>query len=237
MMIRRQMGPRTIALVPLNALGEAKSRLRETLADEARVALVGWLARRVITALLDVAAVDVIAVVSPEANILALIGQESGETPGARPRVLPVLATGGGLNEDLEQGRLWALDRGAQRLLVVLGDLPLFSEDAVRRMFTLLEQFDDGSRPSLVLAPDRAGHGTNALLLSPADVLPFAFGERSFARHLALARQARLDTCTFVSQLTRFDVDMPEDVEELVARGLWTPDPTPHQNPSPRRGG
>ena len=52
-------------------------------------------------------------------------------------------------------------------------------------------ELSDG--PEVVIVPDRHGTGTNALLLTPPDVIEPSFGDGSRARHERLAREARRD--------------------------------------------
>ena len=62
---------KTNALVPLNALAAAKSRLADVLTDSDREALALWMAGRVLDALLTSRRVAAIAVVSPDPVVLA----------------------------------------------------------------------------------------------------------------------------------------------------------------------
>ena len=68
-----------------------------------------------------------------------------------------------------------ALERGAERVLLVPGDCPALDPAEVSALLA----HDAG----VVIVPDRHGAGTNALLLTPPDVMAPAFGEGSFARH------------------------------------------------------
>lgn len=231
---------RCVALVPLNTLTAAKSRLREVLAEGDRRALVIWLAGRVLVALRDSSVVERIAVVSPDPRMLALLESELGLQVGREPGVGPrspsrggrgvdthlLVTDGGGLIADLEQGRHWAIERGANALMVVLADLPLLTPDALRRLHAEAQVERERHRHAVVLAPDRAGRGTNAMLLRPADALPFAFGEESLSRHLALARRARIAPSIFSSEETSLDVDTLADLQDVIDRGLWRPSGT-----------
>jgi len=69
--------------------------------------------------------------------------------------------------------------------------------------------------PVAVLAPDRHGTGTNALLLRPPAALPFAFGVGSLARHRAVARARGLLSRSYDAPGTALDLDTPADLAEL----------------------
>src|SRR5262249_61373221 len=73
-----------------------------------------------------------------------------------------------------------AVERGAERVLLVPGDCPALEPAEVA---ALLER-----TAPVVIVPDRHGTGTNALLLTPPYAIAPAFGTGSFARHAALAR-------------------------------------------------
>jgi 2-phospho-L-lactate guanylyltransferase (CobY/MobA/RfbA family) len=67
----------------------------------------------------------------------------------------------------------------------------------------------------VVIAPDRHEKGTNALLLSPAGLIEYDFGENSFERHCELAKKAgaRLEIVKLHS--LGLDLDLPEDLALL----------------------
>ena len=202
----------TVAVVPLNWRAEAKSRLRVALADDDREALARWMALRVLAALGEVRQIARIAVVSPDAGVLA-----AATAAGATP----LRQLDGGLNAGLELGRRWAIQSGAGSLLIVLGDLPLLTAAEVRALLAAGHAVTGCAR--IVLAPDRGGQGTNALWLQPPDALPFAFGAGSLARHRSLAYARGLEPALFRAPGTLFDVDLPADLAELRRRALWQP--------------
>jgi 2-phospho-L-lactate/phosphoenolpyruvate guanylyltransferase len=196
----------TVALIPLNQLAAAKSRLSPALPASERRALVLWMAGRVLAAVRDSERVVAIGVVSPDPEVL-----EWAERRGA----LPVRQLEGDLNAGLELGRSWAQARGADALLVLLGDLPCLATCEVRDFVALAETAAHGG-PLVALAPDRHERGTNGLLLRPVDALPFAFGEGSLARHEALARERGIATVRFHARGLRYDVDTPADLRDVT---------------------
>lgn len=206
---------RIAALVPINALSQAKSRLREALGDSERRALVCWMAVRVLRAVRESGVVESVAVISPDAAVLRLA--EVHGTVGLRQ-------AHGGLNDGLELGRRWAEQRGFDAILALLADLPLLTAQDVRALIASGTTGAVSDAPgSVVLAPDRAYSGTNGLLLRPATGFPFAFGVESLARHRALAEALGVVPTVFESAGTRFDVDTVADLRALADRGLWTP--------------
>jgi 2-phospho-L-lactate guanylyltransferase len=105
----------------------------------------------------------------------------------------------------------------ATALLIVPGDLPLVTPAALER---LLEAADAalaaGSGRSLVaIAPADARTGTNALLLSPVDVIDPCFGPSSFEAHARAAALAEASVQVVVDPELGFDLDTPEDLGRL----------------------
>lgn len=203
---------KTLAVVPINRLAAAKSRLAPALSGAGRRALALWMAGRVLDAVRRSGAVDAIAVVSPDEDALAW----------ARARgALALAQEHGGLNAGLALARDYALARGAGALLVLLGDLPRLTPGEVARLVAPAEQAE--SAHTVVLAPDRDGQGTNGLLLRPPDLLPFAYGPGSFERHRAIARAFGVEPLVVASPGLAFDVDTPADLHELERCGVQAP--------------
>lgn len=200
------------AVVPLNAPGQAKSRLSRALAGHERAALARWMAGRVLAALRGSGAVAEIAVVSPSPTLLAW---------AAAHGAAPLRQQSGDLNDGLELGRRWAQARGADALLVLLGDLPYLTGGEVAE---LAGMSGSASKERMVaLAPDSGRRGTNGLLLRPVDALPFAFGPESLAQHARLAAEAGVDPICYASYGTEHDLDTLDDLRALIAAGHWTP--------------
>jgi 2-phospho-L-lactate guanylyltransferase len=200
------------AIVPLNSRAQAKTRLARVLDSAGRAALSRWLAQGVLDTLHQAHIAD-IGVVSPDNEVLCWAAQS-----GARP----LRQVGSGLNEALDLGRVWALQRPADALMIVLGDLPLLTADDVLSLATYAEGKLDAH--SVTIAPDRAGQGTNILLLRPPTALAFAFGEDSLAQHIALAHAVGIEPHIVRLPGAAFDVDTSADLDELAARGLWRPE-------------
>lgn len=178
-------------VVPMRPLSEAKSRLGAALSPAARAAL----ARGMFEHVIDVAqSLAPTFVVSRDLGLLARA-------------MHPVHETGHGLNPALEQA-VAQLD-GTGPVLALSADLPLLGRADLEAMVAMLDQAD------VIAAPDRAGTGTNALLLSRPGLIPYAFGEGSLAAHRAGAGQADLRFAQCDRPGLASDIDRPEDLALL----------------------
>ena len=188
-----------VAVVPIKRLDEAKGRLRPRLDGDERAALVIDLLRATLRTLEASGVVAERVVVSPDERALAVARAAGGRA---------LRQHGGGLNAALTAAR--AATPAGTTLLIVPGDLPLLRPGDILAALALA-----GAAPSVVIAPDRAEHGTNLLLLRPAGELPFLFGPWSFRRHQAAARALNLAARVYHSPGTAFDLDTPDDLDAL----------------------
>ena len=196
---------RTVAIVPVKDLAGAKSRLAGVLAPEERAALALHTMRGVLDALASPEIAERI-VVSPDDAVL-----REAVARGARG----LRQQGRGLNNALEQARRSLAPAQADALLVVLGDLPLLSGADIHALLMLAEQLPGAG---VVLAPDRHGAGTNAMLLRPASALPFLFGAGSLARFRDRASVRQLAVRLYHAPGTALDLDTPADLAWLASR-------------------
>jgi len=186
------------AILPLRSLRDGKRRLRGILSPADRATLVQRLFERAYRAALESNCCQGIIVVSPDPDVLAWID---------RFQVVPAQQLDTGLNQGLERARRVALAAGATSVLVVLPDLPAITSESIRALTRR------GGVGRVVIAADRHGRGTNALLLNPADALPFAFGDDSRRQHvdLAIARGLIPDVAQIAGMI--LDVDTAEDLQ------------------------
>jgi 2-phospho-L-lactate guanylyltransferase len=190
-------------IVPHRGLAAAKTRLAPVLDPEERIAL----AQRLLARVLRVAreGSDDVVVISPAADLEATVADA-----GARL----VVQRGMGLNEGLDQARAEALADGVDTLAVLHGDLPNLSADDVRAMIDAL-----GPAPSVAIAPDRTGRGTNGLALRPPGAIGFHFGIGSLVDHIAAARAAGAEPALVERPGLAFDLDTPEDLARWLELG------------------
>lgn len=197
--------------MPVRSLSGGKTRLGEPLDPEERADLVMALLSRTVAAALASNRLSGVSVVSQDPELLSR-AREMGAGS--------LLQETDGLNEGLAEIRA-AICGQASAMLVLPADLPGISAEAIDRLAEAAAETAAHARrrPVVVLVPDRHGTGTNALLLSPPDAIPFRFGENSRAEHRREAAAAGASYVEVEGPLS-FDVDTPEDLLEADNAGL-----------------
>jgi 2-phospho-L-lactate guanylyltransferase len=195
---------RTAAVLPVKSFSLAKQRLGEAIGGREREELAAAMVADVLGALVTVAEIDDIVLVTAEP-----LARRAAEEAGAFVVHDPVEA---GQSAAAARGIDAALVRGAERVVLVPGDCPALDPHELARLLRRA-----AAAPQVVIVPDRHGSGTNALLLEPPTVMPPSFGAGSFARHAALASAS--DATVKVSELPSLglDVDTPDDLAALRA--------------------
>jgi|SRR5687767_3306742 len=188
------------AIVPVKPLRSGKSRLAGTLTADERTELNRTLLQHTLKTLSDLKEVEHVLVISrdPEALTVARMYGARTVREDGQPH----------LNTALRRATAIAQIYATRGVLVLPADLPLVSREDI---LTLVERAADP--PVVVIAPDRHEKGTNALLISPAGMIEYDFGENSFQRHCARVKEAgaRLEIVNLPS--LALDLDLPEDLE------------------------
>lgn len=110
-----------------------------------------------------------------------------------------------GINAAATQASSWARSLGADSLLVIHADIPTLTTDEMRQLI------EAGGDSAVVIAESHDG-GTNALLLSPPDTIPFCFGRNSAAAHEATARALGRSCKRLLLPFLSRDIDTPDDL-------------------------
>lgn len=198
----------TVVLVPIRSLTGGKTRLAGALNPEARAALTRNMLTRVVGAALASGVVETVLVISPDPAVLHLAASLNDRVVAVEqdPRAE-------GLNGAIEQGRSWATAYRAGAFLVLFGDLPLIDADDVKNLVR--------RDAPVVIAPDRHGAGTNALLLRIGtfergqEPFQFGFGVGSYAHHVDEAHRLGLDVAVSLTPGTALDLDTPDDLAAI----------------------
>lgn len=195
------------ALLPVKAPGEAKQRLSGVLAPHEREALARAMYEEVFSALCAARGLDriVVATVDPAT---AQHARRGGAVVFDEPGLL-----GHRNSADLAARR--AMQLGARTVLMMPIDVPLVTPAEIEE---LVSAAASRSAPGVFIVPSFDGTGTNALVLTPPNVMESCFGENSFAGHIEQARARGISVEVVRPPGLMLDIDTPQDIAELLAR-------------------
>ncbi len=154
----------------------------------------------------------------PQHNLLVVTEsqeiQQIAESYGAEvlieaPRVEQQEEQQSGLNAAVSQAARYNAERGFDSQLVIPGDIQALD---LGEMETLLNH--RVSERSVIVCPSYDG-GTNAIMTTPPDVMPFCFGPNSSRKHLLAAFEAGLHTRRVFLESLSHDIDRPEDLSRV----------------------
>jgi 2-phospho-L-lactate/phosphoenolpyruvate guanylyltransferase len=192
-----------VAILPVKRFERAKQRLGGTLSDGSRWALAEAMVTDVLIALRRAATVDEVLVVTGESAAVALAAGYDAAAVVDDP-------SDEGHNTAALRGVAAAIERGADRVVLVPGDCPALDP---AELDELLAGAHPG--PEVIVVPDRHGSGTNALVLTPPSVIIPAFGPDSRARHERLAADAGAEVRVVEVPTLGIDIDTLADLDAL----------------------
>ncbi|MDB5976855.1 MAG: hypothetical protein JWR07_3615 [Nevskia sp.] len=194
------------AIVPLKSPDTAKSRLADVLSPEQRRTLFFDLAQRALDALRAARGIERVVAATASEEVAGFARKLGAE-------VFLLRADQGTAAACRDVARGLSPQTGCG-LLMIAGDLPLISAEAVERLLHAA-----GRNSCAVLVPDRRGIGTNAMLCRPPGALAPCFGPNSFAAHLALARAQQTPLRVHHCERLGLDLDVAEDLQFLRSLG------------------
>lgn len=187
------------AIVPVKPLRRGKSRLAGALSENARTELNRQLLEHTLTTLKCLKDITKVLVVSRDPAALA-IGRDKGVhtlREGGTPK----------LNTALTRAAAVAISQSAESILIIPADLPLLNTKDLEILILKSKPY-----PSVVIAPDRHIKGTNALLVSPPNLINFNFGENSFQIHCEKTKTQNIRLEIVKLPSLELDLDVPEDL-------------------------
>jgi 2-phospho-L-lactate/phosphoenolpyruvate guanylyltransferase len=196
-------------VLTMRGIASSKSRLARALCDAERSDLNRWLLDRTLRVVdqwlgglercIFVSACATALRTAAEAGAIAL-----SEPGGA-----------GGHNHAAAAGAAHAVSVGAVKVMLLPCDLPDLAASA-------LHDFEaQSARAELVLAPDKDGTGTNALIVEAAPDLRFFFGDDSRARYCAWGASRGWRIAVHETPALAFDLDTPADYDTWYPRSEY----------------
>jgi 2-phospho-L-lactate guanylyltransferase len=185
------------AVVPVKRLGLAKQRLAPVLSRSERAELARTMLHDVLTTLCATPQLAGIIVVSGDPAVAKLATLFDARVVG------DVMESG--INAAVQQG-LRTPDLSSAGALVIPADVPFATAADLQAVIAELGHFP------IVLAPALSDGGTNTLAMRRPDLIAPSFGDDSFARHQALARDAGLGCGIVRTEGLGRDIDYPCDL-------------------------
>lgn len=193
---------RTHAIVPLNVLRKSKARLSPMLSPAERERLTAAMLNDVLSTLGKARRIHSVTVVSADTSARRMCSRYGASFLWEGKRR--------GLNRGVGLAVRNAQRKGASSVLVIHSDLPLLKRLEVDLFLKQSQGY------SVTLTPSKDRDGTNALFMSPPDVIRPVFGKDSFQRHLSLAKRENVRAKVLKSRGIGFDIDTPRDLVELM---------------------
>jgi 2-phospho-L-lactate/phosphoenolpyruvate guanylyltransferase len=190
------------AVVPVKETGCAKQRLAGLLPAHARQQLAIAMLEDVLQAIAAVPELMGIVVVTIDPTAARIASRM-----GARV-----------WSDGARDGHTGAVTAAARRLaahgstmLTIPGDVPLVSPADIRHLLDIHRR-----NPGFTIVPARDERGSNAIVCSPADLVPLRFGADSFFPHLAAARACGVEPTTVHLPRIALDIDEPADLAAFM---------------------
>ena len=197
------------AVLPIKDFRQAKQRLAGFLSAVERRLLAEAMAEDVLETLSQVSELSEIIVVTRDERAFELAARH-----GARVLAEP---SNDGQSAAVERAAAALGRAGVESLLQVPGDVPGASADEIAAVLAAHGRASDGA-PAVTLVPSYDRRGTNCVLCSPPDALPFAFGHDSFEPHCEAARAQGIAPRIIALPGLGLDIDTPDDLRAFVAR-------------------
>ncbi|MEZ0152975.1 MAG: 2-phospho-L-lactate guanylyltransferase [Candidatus Reddybacter sp.] len=214
-------------VIPVKSFKQAKKRLASVLTVRQRSELTKHMLEDVLTSLGAMTEVARITVVTSDSEVkswlrnhtlgfgsaLKVCDPKQAQIPADSPLSAQDMSAEVGLCHAYCVAAVELLTRGADTMLFLPADIPLLATADIQALLA------KHSQPGVSLAVAGADGGTNALLVSPPDIIAPAFGERSCQRHIARAREQGLEPNVITSPGLGLDIDTVEDIRALLASG------------------
>ena len=203
MMSERRPAHRDIwAVVPVKEAAHAKQRLAGALSPHLRQELAAAMFEDVLQALAGMSELAGIAVVTLDPRAAAIARRFGAE-------VWTDCARGGHTGAVTAAAK--RLAAAGATMLTIPGDVPLVSPDAITHVLSR-----HAAAPAFTIVPAWDERGSNAIVCSPADLVPLRFGPDSFFPHLAAARRQGVNPTVVRNDAIALDIDEPADLARLA---------------------
>jgi len=194
-------------LLPVKDLRNAKKRLAHLLTPEERFGLASAMLADVIRTMQGLRGAEKIFVISNYQPALDAAEENGWETLREENQISE--------SDSVDAGSRICEQRGVRALLRLPLDLPLVQACDIDELLAI-----ECAAPALAIVPSRDGTGTNAMLRTPPTLFPSHFGNGSFAKHLAEAKNACAQISICRNPRLEMDLDDEADLRALLQHDL-----------------
>src|SRR5438309_5060065 len=194
-------------LLPVKDLNNAKKRLMGVLTPGERLGLASAMLADTIRAVRGVRCAGKVFVVTNYEPVMQLAEENRWEILREERQISE--------SHSVDTASKLCEQRGVTGLLRLPLDLPLIQSSDIHELLAA-----ECLAPSLVIVPSCDGTGTNAMLRTPPTLFPSHFGNGSFAKHLAEAKQASAQIVLRRNFRLEMDVDDGFDLHALLELAL-----------------
>ncbi len=192
--------------IPIKPFSSGKSRLAKHLSVQQRLLLNKNLAENTLSVCKSVKGVERILVASHGKEMHRFAVKNGVDFIEEPP---------GGINFALDAAANHAREQQVSRLLIVHADLPSIRAVEIETLINACS-----NDPCVCIVSDHHHTGTNALMMCPPGVIPFLFGEGSYAKHLQAAHNRQVEIHTVPLPSLSFDLDTIDDLEYAIGGNL-----------------
>jgi len=195
--------PPVWAILPVKSFGNAKQRLRTVLTPNERRKLMHNSLRDVLTALRENSRLAGVLMVSRDPVALAM-----GREFGVRPLTIDADS---GQSDAIDSAVRFLRSEGVTATMTIPGDTPLVMAEDIDSVCDTL-----GKAPAVTIVPNVDGTGSNCIGASPPDLIPYQFGDNSFAKHVSSANNACVEPTILELPRLELDIDTTGDIARLM---------------------
>lgn len=191
------------AVLPLKGLQDAKKRLANILSPNERSALVTAMAQDMLSVLTSTRKLDGVLVISDDDDIKNLVENYPVE-----------LVTEGeekGLNGAISHATSVLMNRGINAVMIIHGDIPLARPKDINAVIDACLP-----TPSVTISPCSQKDGTNVMVCSPPNIIPFHYGRKSFSKHIEITADKGMKPTVVFSDQLALDIDTGDDLRDLL---------------------
>jgi len=194
-------------LIPIKSFKRPKSRLNDVLTLVERKGLVQRMLKHIIKIQQESKLFDRCLIVTEDKDVLNFIKQFHCHG---------LLQKKPGLNQAVKEGALEAKKKKVESLFIMHGDIPQVDKNSLIKVINYHKKLVVNNNQAVTLIPDELGEGSNCMICSPPNAIPFNYGIDSCSKHLEAADKACVKIKLYNSVKLSSDIDKYNDLDKFL---------------------